>query len=183
MVYKQLRTDFFPKPQNSFSLFRTHVKVTGASRQLSLHDLRPGPACRAQPKFPPPVMEVACIKNAACRTLGNKFVLFAAARVGMSLGGQTYIFRSPRHRGSISPTLCPWCGRQKPRIKRFRTGYDGPWSPLPSKCGKTGKQQLLILLLIPKKEVLAAPVRTEENITNLQRSRLGHNITRPHGGD
>lgn len=92
----------FPNTQNSFSLFHTHVEVTGASWQLSLHDLRPSPVCRVQP-----VMEVACIKNTVHRTLGNKFVLFTAARVRISLGGQTYIFQSPGHRVCISPTLCP----------------------------------------------------------------------------
>lgn len=63
---------------------------------------------------------------------------------------------------------------QSPRagIKRFRMDYEGPWSPLSSKCGKKGKQWLLILLLILKKEVLAAAV-TEENIAKTAEGAAG----------
>lgn len=50
--------------------------------------------------------------------------------------------------------------------------YEGPWSPLSSKCGKKGKQWLLILLLILKKEVLAAAV-TEENIAKTAEGAAG----------
>lgn len=99
----------FQRPRLVFSPL--HARVRGTA-------LLPGRSPRVVHSPTPPTAAGAPAPSPPWDGPRNKCALFAAARVGVTLGG-------PGHRGSVSPSLCARCRRQEPGVEGFVTSEDG----------------------------------------------------------